>query len=31
MPPKVDEEEAEPLKNDVFGSVVRFSTALPGP
>ena len=23
MPPKVDEEEAEPLKNDVFGSVVQ--------
>ena len=32
MPPKVDEEEAEPLKNDVFGSVVQTvkGKLLPG-
>jgi hypothetical protein len=32
MPPKVDEEEAEPLKNDVFGSVVQTikGKSLPG-
>ena len=31
MPPKVDEEEAEPLKNDVFGSVIKTVKGKPLP
>ena len=31
MPPKVDEEEAEPLKNDVFGSVLQTVKGKPLP